>query len=163
MSNLQENAIKSSVPEASEGGRRPTGEASGTAALVAHPPSPEVNPKTKRRRLTSEYKLRILEELDRCTEPGEKGAIMRREGIYSSSVTEWRRARDAGALGALDKLRGRKPKYDHRDNQINKLEGELLQLKKKLAQAEAIIEVQKKVSEIFGVSNQENESSGRNS
>ncbi len=162
MSNLLQKAIKSVVPETSKGGRRPTEGGSGTAAPV-NPRNPEVSPKAKRRRLTSEYKLRILEELDRCTEAGEKGAIMRREGIYSSSVTEWRRARDAGALGALDKVRGRKLKYDQRDNHINQLEVELAQLKRKLSQAEAIIEVQKKVSEIFGASNLDSESSGRNS
>ena len=148
MSNLLQKAIKSVLPESS------------SAAVPVNPPSPEVAPKAKRRRLTSEYKLRILDELERCTEHGEKGAIMRREGIYTSSVTEWRRARDAGGLGALDKIRGRKAKQDEK---INKLEAELALLKKKLNQAEAIIEVQKKVSEIFGASNLDSESSGRNS
>tara|TARA_Y100000588_G_C14176922_1_gene891811 strand:- start:1066 stop:1506 length:441 start_codon:yes stop_codon:yes gene_type:complete len=122
-----------------------------TVANSFTPPTPEVKPKQKRRRLSSEYKLQILAELDRCTDYGEQGAILRREGLYTSSITEWRRARDAGALGALDKIRGRKPKYDSRDNQIKKLENELEQAKAKLAQAEAIIDVQKKVSEIFGI------------
>lgn len=165
MSNLQQNPIKPATPDTleTEHNNRPTFDTTSATVPFANLPSPEVTPKAKRRRLTSEYKLRILEELDRCTGPGEKGAILRREGIYSSSTTEWRRARDTGALGALDKVRGRKPKHDHRDNQITKLEAELLQLKKKFAQAEAVIEVQKKVCEIFGVSSPNSENDGRNS
>jgi len=115
------------------------------------PPCSEVSPKRRNRRYSAEYKLSVLSELDRCVDASERGAIMRREGVYSSIVLEWRKARDRGALGALNKARGRKKKYDARDNKLMALENEVAMMKTKLAQAEAIIDVQKKVSEIFGI------------
>ena len=72
-------------------------------------PDPEVTPKAKRRRFSAEYKLRILAEADGCTQPGEIGALLRREGLYSSHLTTWRRQRDEGQLyGLTGKKRGRK-------------------------------------------------------
>ncbi len=120
---------------------------------ASHNPNPEVNPSKQRRRFTANDKLKILDELDRCTVVGGKGAVIRREGLYSSQITEWRRQRDEGALSALNKIRGRKKQNDTKDEKIIDLENEILSLKNTLAQAEAIIEVQKKVSEIFGISN----------
>src|SRR4029434_5797433 len=79
------------------------------ADRMASIPDPEVPERAKRRRFAASYKLAILEELDRATEPGAKGAILRREGLYNSHIVEWRRARDAGALEALGQTRGRKP------------------------------------------------------
>ena len=76
------------------------------ADRMASIPDPEVPERAKRRRFAASYKLAILEELDRATEPGAKGAILRREGLYTSHIVEWRRARDAGALAAeLDRAR----------------------------------------------------------
>jgi len=115
-------------------------------------PSPEVNPKRRNRRYRAEYKLTILSEIDCCSSSSERGAILRREGLYASIISEWRKSRDAGALSALNKLRGRKNKYDAKDTKISALEKELAALKGKLSQAEAILDVQKKVSEIFGIS-----------
>lgn len=88
------------------------------ARLVARGvPDAELVERAKRRRFTAEYKLEILAKGDACTRPGEIGALLRREGLYSSLLTEWRRARDAGSLAALERPRGR-PKADPRDAQI---------------------------------------------
>lgn len=111
---------------------------------------PEVNPIRPRRIFTAKYKLAVLDELDRCILPGEKGAILRREGLYTSSITEWRRQRKAGALSALNQVRGRKSHRDEKRESIEALEKEVHKLKQQLAQAQAVIDVQKKVSEIFG-------------
>src|SRR5215210_7654148 len=84
-------------------------------------PDPELVERAKRRRFTAEYKLRVLREADACTRPGEIGALLRREGLYTSHLTYWRKQRDAGALKALARPRGRKPP-DPRDARIAALE-----------------------------------------
>lgn len=127
------------------------------------PANPEVSPKQARRRFTAEYKLRILEDLDCCSKHGDKGALLRKEGLYTSHITDWRRQRDEGALSALCKVRGRKPRRDSKDDKIDDLEAEINKLQAKLAQAETIIDVQKKVSEIFGLNTQVNETSEQSS
>jgi len=76
---------------------------------MAEVPDPEVPERPRRRRFTAAYKLAILAELDQATQPGAKGAVLRREGLSASHLVEWRRARDAGALEALGRTRGRKP------------------------------------------------------
>jgi transposase len=96
---------------------------------MAEVPDPEVPERAKRRRFTAGYKLAILDELDRAVEPGAKGAILRREGLYTSHIVEWRRARDAGALAALGKTRGRKP--------ANPLAGEVERLRRRAERLEA--------------------------
>ena len=100
------------------GGRgveRAVGERNGAAAGRAAPegvPDPELVERPKRRRFTAEYKLRVLREADACSQPGEIGALLRREGLYSSHLlSEWRKQRDAGALQALARQRGRKPPH----------------------------------------------------
>ena len=111
---------------------------------------PEVKAKPERRRFTAEYKLRILEEADACTENGQIGALLRREGLYSSNLTHWRQQRAEGALKALTpKKRGPKPDPLAEENaalrrRIDRLEAELIR-------AETIIEVQKKLSELLGL------------
>lgn len=121
-------------------------------------PDPEVVPTARRRRFTTQEKLRILEEADACTEPGELGALLRREGIYSSYLSRWRRARDRGQLQALrSKKRGRKPPADKElTEEAAKLQRENERLQARLAQAEAIIEAQKKLSEVLGLAPKEN-------
>ena len=121
-------------------------------------PDPEVVPTARRRRFTTQEKLRILEEADACTEPGELGALLRREGIYSSYLSRWRRARDRGQLQALrSKKRGRKPPADKElTEEAAKLQRENKRLQARLAQAEAIIEAQKKLSEVLGLAPKEN-------
>lgn len=115
------------------------------------PPSPEVQGERPRRRFTAAYKLSVLEALDRCATASERGSIMRQEGLYSSRISEWRKARRNGSLSALKRLPGRKIKYDEKDKKINALQTKVDALEKQLSQAEAILDVQKKVCEIFGV------------
>lgn len=118
-------------------------------------PDPEVAPKAKRRRFSAAYKKRILEEYDACTEPGEKGALLRREGIYSSYITTWKRQQRSGGLDGL-KAKRRGPKTDPKQEKISRLEKENERLRERLEQAELIIDVQKKVSQILGLTGTEN-------
>ena len=124
---------------------------------------PEVVPMAGRRRFAAEEKLRILEEADACTEPGEIGALLRREGIYSSYLSRWREARDRGHLSSLgDKRRGPKPVTDAALARENaRLRRENARLQKRLDQAETIIEVQKKLSQLLGLNPEESESNGK--
>ena len=113
----------------------------------------EVVAKAKRRRFSAEYKRRVLQEADRARNPGEIGALLRREGLYSSHLTTWRAARERGELAGLAaKRRGPKPKpRDERDGRIAELERELARVRRNLERAEAVIEVQKKLSILLGV------------
>lgn len=116
-------------------------------------PDPEVTDKADRRRFTAKYKLSILQQVDACTEPGSIGAILRREGLYSSNLNTWRRQRDEGSLAALTpKQRGRKAApADPVALEIKQLRKENERLAKRLKQAELIIDVQKKVSQLLGI------------
>lgn len=120
---------------------------------AAPAPDPEVPEKKPRRIYTAQYKLRILQEADACTEPGQMGALLRREGLYSSNLTTWRRQREQGILNAVSpQKRGRKPCPKNPLSEQNaRLEKENRDLRRRLQQAETIIEAQKKISEIFGV------------
>lgn len=107
----------------------------------------EVEPKARRRRFTAAEKLRILKEADRCTKPGELGALLRREGLYSSHLSSWRAARERGELAGLTPRR-RGPKaqvVDPRDKRLAELERENRRLQARLQRAEALLELQKKV------------------
>ena len=117
-------------------------------------PDPEVPEKKPRRKFTAKYKLRILDEADQCTEIGQVGALLRREGLYSSNLTNWRKQREKGLLNAMaPKKRGRKRiEKNPLAQRVAQLEKENLRLKHKLKQAETIIDVQKKVSQILGIS-----------
>jgi transposase-like protein len=125
-------------------------------------PDPEVVPVAQRRRFSAKEKLRILEEADGCTEPGEIGALLRREGIYSSYLSRWRRARDEGQLTALGaKKRGPKAPPDGAlTREVSKLRRENERLQARLNQAETIIEVQKKLSTLLGLNRETTESNG---
>ena len=117
-------------------------------ASVVNAPDPEVVPKAKRRRFSAEYKLRILREADACDKPGEIGALLRREGLYSSLLSDWRRQRDDGALAGLSaKKRGPKPTPEAR--RVADLERENARLRHRLEQAETIVEVQKKLAALL--------------
>jgi transposase len=112
---------------------------------------PQVVPKGERRRFTAEYKLRILAEADGCTERGQVGALLRREGLYSSHLEKWRRQRARGALAALTPQKpGRK--VDVQAAELTRLQEENERLQARLQQAETIIEVQKKLSSLLGLS-----------
>jgi transposase-like protein len=113
-------------------------------------PDPEVPEKAKRRRFTAEYKLWVLKQADACTEQGQLGALLRREGLYSSHLVEWRRARDTGALQQLAKKRG-KPGAHPLERENEKLRRRNERLSRQLEQAHKIIEVQGKVSELLGI------------
>ncbi len=115
-------------------------------------PDPEVPEKAHRRRFSGSYKLQILRAADACTELGEIGALLRREGLYSSHLSKWRRQRDVGALeGLRPRKRGRKARpIDPQAKRIAQLERETERLRRKLERAEIIIDVQKKLSRILG-------------
>jgi len=138
--------------ERSEAGR--SGAAAKIAASQAAPagPDPEVVADAKRRRFTLDYKLRILKEAEAAkNRPGAVGALLRREGLYSSYLVMWRRERDAGLRQALTpKTRGPKPKRDARQQEIDQLRRENARLTEALRKAELIIDVQKKVGALLG-------------
>lgn len=113
-------------------------------------PNTEVVAKAKRRLFTAEYKLRILRELDSSQGRGETGALLRREGLYSSHLTSWRRQRERGELDGL-RPQKRGPKMDPQAVELTKLERENERLRERLRQAELIMDVQKKVAQILGV------------
>jgi transposase len=118
------------------------------------PPDPEVPEKKRRRKFTAKYKLSILSQTDSCTEPGQIGGVLRREGLYSSHLTTWRRQKEEGLLDALSpKKRGRKKNPTNPlADKVARLEKDNRRLQQKLKQAELIIEAQKKMSEILGIS-----------
>ena len=130
----------------------PQGTASPRPA-VSVPPDPEVVATPTRRRFTAEEKLRILKLADACTVVGSLGALLRAEGLYSSHLTTWRRQRTEGVLSALTpQKRGRKASAQHPLRAENEtLRKENARLSTRLKQAELIIDVQKKVSEILGI------------
>jgi transposase len=115
----------------------------------ARAPDPELVERPKRRRFSAEYKLRVLRQADACTRPGEIGALLRREGLYTSHLTYWRKQRDEGALKALSAPRGRKP-GDPRDDQIAALRRRAERAEAELEQARKVIEVQGNVSALLG-------------
>ena len=114
-------------------------------------PDPEVVPIAQRRQFSAAYKMRILAEADECSEPGQVGALLRREGLYSSYLTSWRRQREQGQLQGLEaQKRGRKG-ATAQAQELVQLRKENKQLRAQLERAETIIEVQKKVSQLFGL------------
>jgi transposase-like protein len=123
---------------------------------------PEVVPRAKRRRFSAEYKLRILEEAAACSERGQIGSLLRREGLYSSHLTTWRHQREQGQLEALSpKNRGRKPSVDETlAKELAELKRENQRLGNRLQQAETIIDVQKKLSGLLGLTLNENQTDG---
>ncbi len=147
-------------PQGIEGARRATETPCASVAQGARfmpspadPPNPEVPEKAVRRHFTAEYKLDILRKADQCQTPGEVGALLRREGLYSSNLTTWRRQRDAGILSGLKpKQRGRKPSPNHPLQDENaRLRKENFRLQKRLKKAELIIDIQKKISQMLGI------------
>ena len=119
---------------------------------ASRPPDPEVMPKASRRTFSAAEKLRILNQADACTQPGQLGALLRREGLYSSHLVKWRRLRAAGQLQALaPQPRGPKPTPpDPLAEELARLRNENARLHSRLAQAELIIDVQKKVAQLLG-------------
>ena len=115
-------------------------------------PDPEVVPKAKRRQFSADYKKRILAEAEAAQQPGAIGAMLRREGLYSSHLTHWRQQSQEAMRSALaPHRRGPKPKHDPLFEEVRKLKQENSQLTDRLARAELIIDVQKKVSQLLGI------------
>src|SRR5487761_1251293 len=128
----------------------PTFETSDQSSDGTSAPDPEVLERPRRRRFNAEYRLRILRQADACSKPGELGALLRREGLYSSSLTTWRRQRDRGVTEALSQPRGRKP-TDPAVLQNAKLVKENARLVKELAAAQLVIRIQGNVSALLGI------------
>ncbi len=133
----------------SEGARRASVDSGARAPEGA--PDPEVTERAKRRRFTAEYKLRVLREADACKGDGDLGALLRREGLYSSHLATWRRQRDEIAKTGL-KAQKRGPKSKADDPRVKQLERENARLKRRLEEAETIIDFQKKLSKLLGIS-----------
>jgi len=128
--------------------------------LAAAAPDPEVVAKPSRRQFTAQYRLRILEEAERCSEPGEVGRLLRREGLYSSHLTAWRKARRKGSLqGLASKKRGAKPAaVNPLAARVRELEAKVVRLEKELHAAHTILDVQGKVAGLLGLSLDDTES-----
>jgi transposase-like protein len=122
-------------------------------SLPAGKPETEVTEKAKRRRHSAEFKARILREAEACAQLGELGAMLRREGLYSSHLSTWRAQAERGQISALTpKKRGPKPKViDARDKQIAELQRELAKSTRRAERAEALVEIQKKLSLLLGI------------
>ena len=133
--------VERAVGERGESGR-------GARAGSGTPPDPELVEKPKRRRFTAEYKLEILEQAETCTRPGEIGQLLRREGLYTSHLTAWRKQRKNGALKELAKPRGRKP-ADRRDREIAELRARAERAQAELEKAKKVIEIQGNVSALL--------------
>jgi len=159
MNNDRERLNEAANPAGeTEGARRATGvsPAGGAAAPQAlarlnNRPDPEVPEKPTRRKFNAAQKLKIVQEADQCTEYGEIGALLRREGIYASQLSEWRKQRDKGSLDALNPAkRGRKGKAKNPlADEVTRLERENRKLKKSLEKAELIIDFQKKIAALL--------------
>src|SRR3954451_21875059 len=129
------------VGERGESGR-------GARGASGSPPDPELVERPRRRRFTATYKLEILERADACTRPGEIGELLRREGLYTSHLTAWRKQRRNGALQKLGGARGRKP-ADRRDAEIAELRRRAERVEGELAKAKKVIEIQGNVSALL--------------
>jgi len=156
---MQSRSAELAAPQRREG-ERSESDRSGGAANSAGPlsagispvPDPEVAATAKRRRFTAEYKLSILAQVEACREQRDIGALLRREGLYSSHLSKWRQQRQKGALAGLTpKKRGRKPTANPLAEECRRLQAETARLKRQLQQAETIIDVQKKVSTLLGI------------
>ena len=139
MSLMQRNGATGREAQRAEGEHR---EAAGGSATPERVPDPELAERPKRRRFSAEYKLAILREADACVKQGELGALLRREGLYSSHLSTWRRQREAGALKELSRQRGPKP--------ADPLETENSELRRRAERAEAELAKVRKVIEVQG-------------
>jgi transposase len=147
---------------ATEGGRRPTDVAAaggapitplGVAARngIAAFPDPEVPLKPERRRFNKAYKLDILSQVDACSGAGQIGALLRREGLYSSYLANWRLQRSQGLLDNSATPKRAAKTVKHQAARVSQLERENARLKDRLRQAELVLDIQKKASEILGI------------
>jgi transposase len=148
-----------SIGKAETAGANPLEALAAKGFAPARPPAepvsrdPEVVATARRRTFTAAYKQQILRQADACTKPGERGALLRREGLYSSHLTEWRRARDLGGLAGLEPAQ-RGPKVQPVDPsavELKQLRRDLARVQAKLERAELVIDIQKKVAALLGI------------
>ncbi len=139
MSLMEKNEAAGREAQRAEGERS---EAAGGRDAPEAVPDPELTERPKRRAFSAEFKLRILKQADACEKPGELGALLRREGLYSSHLSTWRRQREQGALGALGRKRGRKA--------ADPIEAENAELRRRAERAEAELAKARKVIEVQG-------------
>lgn len=125
--------------------------AGGASETLPAAPDPEVRALAKRRQFSAAYKLAVLAEADGAGEPGAIGALLRRERLYSSHLVSWRRERDAGALQALGRRRGRKARSTPEQKRLERLQARCVRLERELEQARTIIGVQKKLCTLLGL------------
>lgn len=145
---LMNGRSESDLDDVSTGARRASGETSSGAT-----PNPEVTPIARRRQFSAAEKQRILSEADRCTEPGQIGALLRREGIYASMLATWRKQRDRAEQAALAP-RKRGPKANPalaEARELKKLQEQNARLRRELERAHTIIDVQKKLCTVLGL------------
>ncbi len=119
--------------------------------LKAEVPEPEVVVQASRRRFSQSYKLSILEEAEQCTDSGQIGSLLRREGLYSSHLTRWRQARERGHLTSRSDEQKRGRKADPQATELARLKKENERLKQKLEQAQLVVDIQKKASQLLGL------------
>lgn len=169
-----EGAKRPDLPGPDESGTGPLTEARRAEAPQGPPPmggekqqskeypTPEVSERPERRQFMAAYKLSLLQELDGCKEPGSVGRVLRREGIYSSLVSSWRVQRESGSLAGLTpQKRGRKPEpVNPLAARYASLERKNRALEKKLKRAEMLVEIQKKIADLFGISLEKPENEG---
>jgi len=138
-----------------EGSKRSEEPSQGSSLKTARSatPDPEVPEKARRRCFSARYKLKIVEQAERCSQPGEVGALLRREGLYWSHLQTWRRQREEGSLqGLSSKKRGRKSvARNPLTEKVKELERENKRLQRKLQRAEIMLDIQKKASELLGI------------
>ena len=125
------------------------GNRNGKGSSSIDQPDPEVVVRAKRRQFSTADKVRILQEADACSKPGQIGALLRREGIYSSYLADWRRDREKGQLQGLNPQKRGRPR-EEQAAELSDLRQENEQLKAKVAQAELIISAQKKLAQVLG-------------
>jgi transposase len=142
------SAVEAAAGHEDQGGVAELGFGAGGRAAGAGVPDLELVEQAKRRSFTAEYKARILAEADACSRPGEVGELLRREGLYTSHLTYWRKQRRDGAIRELGKPRGRKP-ADKRDAEIAVLTGRAERAEAELVKARRVIEIQGNVSALL--------------
>ena len=163
MSSRKKLKMVASNMEVAAGEAARAGQASAGFPAARAAPDPEVRAVAKRRQFSAAYKLSVLAQVDELTEPGAIGALLRREALYSSQLTNWRREREAGALEALGRRRGRKARSTSEQKRVAALETRNARLERELGQARLIIEVQKKLCTLLGLPTAEDKPTGSES
>lgn len=148
---MRSNSSSSSSSRPNDSAPSPAARVGVPSSPAAGPPPIEVQARASRRGFTADYKLRVLSEADACRAPGEVGALLRREGLYSSLLSTWRAQSRKGSASALSDVRRGRKGASPESREIERLQSELARSNRRLKRAELLLEIQKKVSEILGV------------